>query len=261
MRIAVLGASGVAGRAFVTLARAAGHDVDGERTDLFDPEGLLARLRDCDAAVNLATSIPRHGGRGDWTVNDRIRREGTGNLIKACVKAQVPVLLQQSVAMLLNAADDRPQGEDDAIQGYGRIASAADMEALVRAAPLDGRLVRGGLFYGPGTGRAEAWAAELAAPDFRIPGDGSAWISPIHVEDYAAALLTVLHQGRPREAVNACEDAPIRLQELYEGLARSSRRASPPCGGPSGLRSFRVDNQRLRGLGGQPRHALRATFA
>lgn len=261
MRIAVLGAGGVAGRAFTASACAAGHELVTDRADLFDRSALEAMLGGCDAVVNLATSIPRPGGRGDWTVNDRIRREGTASLIDACVAARVPLLLQQSVAMLLNIADHRPQGEDDAIQGYGRIASAADMEALVHAAPLDGRLVRGGLFYGPGTGREAAWDAELAAPDFRIPGDGNAWISPIHVEDYAAALWAVLHDGRPHENVNACEDEPMRLKELYEALARSSGRVTPPCGGPPGLRSFRVDNRRLRGLGWQQRHALRATLA
>ncbi|MBL8379316.1 MAG: NAD(P)-dependent oxidoreductase [Burkholderiales bacterium] len=261
MRIAVLGASGVAGRAFTTIALGAGHELVTDRADLFDRSALERMLGGCDAAVNLATSIPRPGGRGDWAVNDRIRREGTANLIEACLAARVPLLLQQSVAMLLNHADDRPQVEDDAIHGYGRIASAADMEALVRAAPLDGRLVRGGLFYGPGTGRAEAWAAELADPGFRIPGDGSAWISPVHVEDYATALLAVLLHGRPREAVNACEDEPLRLTELYAGLARRSGRNTPDSGGPPGLRSFRVANKRLRDLGWQPRHALRASFS
>jgi nucleoside-diphosphate-sugar epimerase len=254
MRVAVLGASGVAGQAFVAQARAAGLDPSTARTDLFDYAALSVALRGCDAVVNLATSIPRAGGRGDWAVNDRIRRAGTANLIAACLGAHVPVLVQQSVAMLLNVADDRPQCEDDPINGYGRIASAADMEALVRAAPLDGRLVRGGLFYGPGTGREEAWAEELADPAFHIPGNGSQWLSLVHVEDYASALVTVLLRGEARGIYNACE-APVRAADFYAGLARRAGRATPPCGGPAGLRSFRVDNARLRAAGWRPRDA------
>ncbi len=136
--------------------------------------------------------------------------------------------------------------------GYGLLASAFDMEALVRASPLDGRLVRGGLFYGPGTGREERWLEEARNPAFRVPGDGSAWISLVHVADYAAALVTVLERGRPREACNACDDAPLQLRELYARAAARAGVAAPPVGGPAGLRSFRVSNARLRGLGWRP---------
>lgn len=252
MRIAVLGASGVAGRAFVPRAGTAGHSLLLRRTDLFDRGALVALVEGCDAVVNLATSIPKPGGRGDWAMNDRIRREGTANLLAACLEAGVPTVLQQSVAMLHCVADDRPQTEDDPIEGYGVLASAFDMEALVRAAQLDGRLVRGGLFYGPGTLREEVWLEEVRTGAFRIPGDGNGWLSPVHVEDYAAALLTVLERGRPREAYIACDDSPLRLHELYARAASRAGVEMPAVGGPQRLRSFRVSNAKLRTLGWKP---------
>lgn len=254
MRIAVLGATGAAGRAFVPRAEAAGHTVVARRADILDRGALADLLDGCDAVANLATSIPKPGGRGDWAVNDRIRREGTANLLAACEQCGVRTVIQQSVAMLHCVADDRPQTEDDPIEGYGAIASAADMEALVRAAPLDGRLVRGGLFYGPGTDREENWLAELRNPAFRVPGDGSAWLSPVHVEDYATALLAVLERGRPREAYIASGDAPLRWRELYALIAaRAGLEPSAP-GGPQRMRSFRVSNARLCALGWRPAH-------
>jgi 2-alkyl-3-oxoalkanoate reductase len=255
MRIAVLGASGVAGRAFMPRARARGHALVVERVDIFDAAGVEGKLRGCDAAVNLVTSIPRPGGRGDWAVNDRIRREGTAVVIDACLRAGVRTLVQQSVAMLHCVADDRPQAEDDPIEGYGVLASAMDMEGVVRAAPLDGRLVRGALFAGPGTGREEQWAADVARPDFRVPGDGRGWMSVVHVDDYADALLAVLETGQPRAAYIASGE-PLRWQQLYAHYATSARVPPPLPGGPERLRSFRVSNQRLRGLGWQPRHIL-----
>lgn len=254
MRIAVLGATGAAGRAFIPKAEAAGHSLLTRRTDIFDRAALTALLHGCDAAVNLATSIPKPGGRGDWATNDRIRREGTANLLAACEEAGVSIVLQQSVAMLHCVANDRPQTEDDPIEGYGALVSAADMEALVRASPLDCRVARGGLFYGPGTDREANWLAEVRDPAFRIPGDGNAWISPVHVEDYADALLVVLERGRPRETYTACDDAPLHLHELYARVATRAGLKPPAPGGPQRMRSFRTSNAKLRSLGWSPSH-------
>jgi nucleoside-diphosphate-sugar epimerase len=252
MRVAVLGASGVAGRAFVAAAGAAGHALESRRVDLFDGPALVELLSGCDAAVNLVTSIPRAGGRGNWATNDRIRREGTANLLAACIRAGVPLLIQQSVAMLHCCADGRPQNEDDPIEGYGAIASAFDMETLARAAPLDVRVVRGGLFYGEASGREAQWLAEVRDPSFRVAGDGSAWHSLVHVRDFASALIAVLAHGRPGAAYIASDDRPLRLHELYARVARRAGIAPPAPGGPQRLRSFRVTNARLRSLGWEP---------
>lgn len=255
MKIAVLGASGVAGRAFVPQARARGHLLLVDRADVLDGASLGALFEGCDAVVNLATSIPKPGGRGDWAVNDRIRREGTGNVLAACAATGVRVLLQQSVAMLHCCADERPQIESDPIAGYGVLASAFDMEALLAASPLDARAIRGGLFYGPGTGREEAWLADVRNPAFRMPGDGSAWISTVHVEDYAAALVDILERGERGEAYIVCDDQPLRLRELYARAARQAGAEAPGSGGAPGLRSFRVSNAKVRALGWRPAHA------
>lgn len=255
MRIAVLGATGVAGRAFVPRAVARGHAVSVGRADIFDRNALVALLSGCNAVVNLATSIPKPGGRGDWAANDRIRREGTVTLLAACADAGVNVLVQQSVAMLHCVGDDRPQAEDDPIAGYGVLESAVQMEALVRAAPLDWRLVRGGLFYGPGTLRDELWLDEVRNEAFRIPGDGNAWISPAHVEDYASALIAVLERGVSRQAYIACDNLPLRLHELYARAAERAGVAKPAAGGLLRMRSFRTSNAKLRSVGWQPLHA------
>ena len=252
MRIAVVGASGVIGRSFVPMAAAAGHTLVQRRVDIFDSDALTGLIGGCDAVVNLATSIPRAGGRGEWVVNDRIRREGTAKLLAACIAMGIKMMLQQSVAMLHCVADDRPQTEEDALEGYGVLASAMDMEGLVRAAPLDSRLVRGGLLYGPGTGRWETWLEEVRNPAFRIPGDGNAWLSLVHVQDYASALLQVLDHDRPDEAFIACDDKPLRLHELYAGVAARAGVSLPATGGVQRMRSFRVANTRLRALGWAP---------
>lgn len=249
LRLRVLGASGVAGRAFVPLARAAGHEVLAERVDVLDAGALSAALCDVDAVVNLATAIPRPGGRGSWALNDRIRREGTANVLAACITNGVRCLVQQSVAMLHNVADDRPQHEGDPIAGSGVLASALDMERLLQQAPIDVRVVRGGLFRGGDSGAEARWRTQVHDPQFRLPGSGDDWVSLVHVHDFAAALLAALDRGAPGTPHIACDDRPLRWRELYAAVAAAEGVPTPAAGGAPTMRSFRTSNARLRALG------------
>ncbi len=53
----------------------------------------------------------------------------------------------------------------------------------------------------------------------RFLGEGKNWISPIHVEDAAEALIAVAERGRSGEVYNAADDDPVRLKEFYTYLA------------------------------------------
>lgn len=273
MRIAVIGATGVLGRHLVPRLIERGHAVcatarkeaDLERlkrlgaeavaADIFDQPGLRAALVHCDAAIHAATSIPKTTGGGDWAVNDRIRREGTANLIDACRAERVRRYVQQSVAMLHIASDARPQTEDDPIAAYDRIRSAVDMEQLVRAAPLDWCIVRGGAFYGPGTGRAEAWRGQARGGVLVLPGDGNGFLSLIHVADMAAAMVAVVERGQAGNVYIAADDQPATYRDLLGYVAALEGAPVPSSGGPILLPSFRVSNAKLKTLGWAPAYS------
>lgn len=55
---------------------------------------------DAEAVLHLATAIPTKPKTSprDWVTNDRLRREGTRNLVEACRGRQVRAFIQQSVA-------------------------------------------------------------------------------------------------------------------------------------------------------------------
>ncbi len=270
MRIAVIGATGVLGRHLVPRLIERGHAVcatarkeaDLDRlkrigaeavpADIFDPVSLRAAVVNCDAAIHAATSIPSAAGRGDWTVNDRIRREGTANLIAACRAERVRRYVQQSVAMLHITGDARAQTEDDPIGYTERIRSALDMEQLVSQAPLDWCIVRGGAFYGPGTGRPEAWRSQARGGVLTLPGDGNGFISLIHVADMAAAMALVAERGQPKQVYIAADDQPATYRDLLGYVAAMEGAAAPAAGGPVLMPSFRVSNAKLRSLGWAP---------
>lgn len=273
MRVAVIGASGVLGRHLVPRLIERGRavratvrrDADAQRlrahgaevvtADILEPASLGAAVAGCDAAVHAATSIPKPGGRGDWATNDRIRREGTANLIAACKAAGVRRYVQQSIAMLHGGNDAVPQDEACPITPYDRIRSAADMEALVRASDLDWRIVRGGSFYGPGTDREELWLAALKAGALKLPGDGTAYISLIHVADMASAMCAAIEADAPQSIYIAANSEPATYRALFSFLAAREGFAPPAAGGPSLLPSFRVSNAKLKRLGWQPAFA------
>lgn len=270
MGIALLGATGVAGRVLLPLLRERGHalrvaarsqaaaqaltqpGVEPVMCDILDASSLAPLLAGCDAVINLATAIPRSGSAATWELNDRVRADGTSNLLAACARAGVPRLVQQSVAMLHCVDDSRPQKEDDAVEGYGAVLTAAQLEAAVMAAPLDWRIARGGLFYGEDSGRGQVWAGEMESPEFRIPGDGRTWHSLVHVRDFAAALVAIVEHPAPKQAYIVCDDAPLTLNSLYSQLARKHARPLPQAGGPMRMRSFRTSNAKLRGIGWAP---------
>ncbi len=127
--------------------------------DILAPASLAPALAGCDTVLNLATSVPRPGMARDFTLNDRIRREGTRHLVAACRAVGAAHLIQQSIAQVVTGGDvlldeTTPAGPSPTA------ASAAEMEAVIAASPVAWTVLRGGAFYGPGNGRDEDWRGQ-----------------------------------------------------------------------------------------------------
>jgi len=273
MIIAVLGASGVVGRNLLPRLVESGHrvragmrhrsaatDMDGVEqfaTDILDRDAVVRLVTGADALINLASSIPRaDGSGGDWALYDRIRREGTRNAIFACDRAKIP-LVAQSIAMLHDTDQTREQDEHSPLHATGVRVPALDAEHLLAAYEGDYRVVRGAALYGPGTTIEDAWFEQYERGELRAPGDGSDYISPIHVADLAAAFQIVLERGSARQAYIASDDEPMRYSEVFEIVAAlcGQRRGPPGIGADAVLPGFRVTNGALRALGWAPRYA------
>lgn len=269
MKIAILGASGVYGRHLTPRLVAKGHEVravvrrveaagvargcgaDIRVADIFDREALRDALDGCDACVNLATSLPGPSGRGDFASNDRLRTEGTPILIEACRDAGVARLVQQSIAMVGAAgetlADESSVFEpaDDDIAARA-IRAALAMEATVKASGLDWLILRGGLFYGPGTGFDDDWFGRAAAGKLRLPGDGADFVSLIHIADMATATVAALEAWPSRQTLIVCDDMPARWRDVFGYVAAVAGGEPPQPGGRAGFPSFRMSNRLAR---------------
>ena len=265
VRIAILGANGVYARHLIPRLAASGHQVralvrrpeaavvaracaaDIRVADIFDTDALRAGLEGCDVCVNLATSLPGPSGRGDFAVNDRVRREGVPLLVDACRGAGVGRLLQQSISWVGASGETLADevavftASSDDIGGRA-IRAAQDMEEMVRASGLDWLILRGGLFYGPGTGFDEDWFARAAAGKLLLPEDGSAFVSLVHVADMAAATVAALEAWPSRKTMIVADDMPVRWRDLFGYVAALAGVAAPEPGGRARLPSFRMSN-------------------
>jgi nucleoside-diphosphate-sugar epimerase len=268
--IAILGASGVYGRWLTPRLVASGYAVralvrrpeaagvakacgaDVRLADIFDEASMVAGLEGCDVGINLATSLPGPSGRGSYDANDRIRREGAPIWLAACRKAGVKRVIQQSIAMLSASGSDAWSDEETTIgagdenvisRAYG---AAVAMEEAVRASELDWVILRGGLFYGPGTGFDDDWFARARAGKLRLPEDGAAFVSLVHVSDMAAATVAAVKHWPSRQTLIVADDEPARWREVFGFVAQSVGAPAPEPGGAAAFASFRVSNRRAR---------------
>ncbi len=268
--IAILGANGVYARHLIPRLTARGHTVraivrrpeaagvakatgaEVRVADIFDREALLTALVGCDVGVNLATSLPGPSGRGSYEANDRLRSEGTAVWVSACKQQGIAQLLQQSIGMVCCTAgeswadeDAPPSLPEDPITASA-IQAALCMEETVRESGLDYAILRGGLFYGPGTGFDDDWFQRAATGKLRIPGDGSAFVSLVHIADMACATAAAIERWPTRRTLFVTDDRPVQWGELFPYIACVGGGPEPTSGGRLGFRSFRLRNRRAR---------------
>jgi nucleoside-diphosphate-sugar epimerase len=240
------------------VARACGAEIGV--ADIFDEDALSAALAGCAIGINLATSLPGPSGRGDLAANDRLRREGTPIWVRACQRASVPRIIQQSIAMVSAGGDAWSDEETTAAPVKDELAARAieaalAMEESARSSGLACLILRGGLFYGPGTGYDDDWFARARAGKLRLPGDGEAFVSLIHIADMADATVAAVRGWPGPGTLHICDDRPARWREIFSYIAGLVGAEEPGPGGRSGFPSFRVRNHRARqALGWSPRY-------
>jgi 2-alkyl-3-oxoalkanoate reductase len=243
MRIFVAGATGAIGRPLVRLLGERGHEVAGttrreEKTGLLSElgaEAIVCDALDPDAVreaivgwrpeviVNQLTALsaplnPRRYARWLEPTN-RLRAEGTRNLVQAAAAAGTRLLLSQSIAFAYRWDGRTLKTEDDPLfdadMGFGpALAALRELERHTLSTPgLEGAVLRYGYFYGPGTSYASRGdiAQLVRRRRFPVVGSGNGQFSFIHVHDAAAATVAAIERGQPG-ILNVVDDEPAELR-------------------------------------------------
>jgi nucleoside-diphosphate-sugar epimerase len=279
MRIAVIGATGVLGRAVIPRLIAKKHhilaisphpekaqarygsSIDAVVGDLVDPDAeahFTKLLKGFDAALNLATSIPKRSEvskAGAWDRSDKIRIGGTPRVINASLMAGVHTYVQQSITMAYPDLGDAWITEESEVKSPDIVA----MEATVRAVSknsLHWTILRGASFIGKDTFQEDTMRA-LQAGQMSIGCGGQAYQSYVHVDDMAEAVVLAAEKSLVGVVLNICAE-PLREGDYLKQLAQAVGAAEPlddpkaPCSP-----SQRCSNQAAKDvLGWQARHSI-----
>jgi nucleoside-diphosphate-sugar epimerase len=265
MRVFLAGATGAIGRPLVPRLIAAGHELTtmtrSERSaealrrqgahalelDVFDREGVRDALVAArpDAVVHELTALPHRFNPRDkqlYAPTNRVRTEGTRNLLAAAAAAGARRFVCQSIAFAYAPGGARVKTEEarlflDSPPPFGEAVKALEqMEGMVLGAEaMEGLVLRYGWFYGPGTYYAAdgSSAADVRRRRFPLVGKASGVFSFIHVDDAADATVAALERGAPG-AYNVVDDEPAAMREWLPVYAKALG-AKPPRRVPAWL--------------------------
>ena len=266
MKVFVAGATGAIGRRLVPLLVQAGHSVTGMtrslgKVDVIRRSGAEPVIADALDAAAVATAVSRSRPEviiheltaipaaldirkfeKEFKLTNRLRTEGTDNLLSAAKSAGVRRFVAQSYAPLLYKRSGGPvKTEDDPLDPAPPPASRETflavqyLERAVTQAPLEGIALRYGSFYGPGNAIGEGGIVVEMVRHRRMPiiGKGTGVWSFIHIDDAAGATVAAVERGRPG-FYNIVDDNPAPVSEWLPELARVLR-AKPPMRLPGWL--------------------------
>ena len=253
MKVLVTGATGAIGTQLVPQLIEAGHTVVGTTTS----EARTARLREAGAeplvldvldaaavrqavtrvrpeviiheATALAGNLDLRKLDQSFALTNRLRTEGTGNLLAAATAAGVRRVIAQSFAGVVYARTGGPvKTEEDPLDpapvpgSEKMLAAIRQLEDAVTSAPgVEGIVLRYGGFYGPGTslGPGGEQVEMVRKRRFPLIGDGGGIWSLIHIADAARATVAAVERGAPG-IYNIVDDEPARTSEWLPVLAQ-----------------------------------------
>ena len=259
-RVFVAGASGAVGRRLVPLLVEHGHRVTAMTRsrdklellrsagaepvlcDVFDKPQLERTLQEAhpEVVISQLTDLPREGIKprklSDYYArNDRVRREGTANLLAAAQSAGAARFIGQSIAFWYEPSGPAVKDEDDPLWRSAPAPIGPAVEALehseqavLGAEASDGVVLRYGTFYGPGTWHSPDGdiGRQMRKRQYPIIGLGEGRTSFIHIDDAAAACVAFVDRGSPG-VYNVADDEPATANEWMPAFAAAIG-AKPP---------------------------------
>lgn len=256
----VAGAAGAVGRQLLPMLIEAGYKVFGTTrspaktaqmeaigvhpvvVDVFDRHALIAAVGEAkpDVIIHQLTDL----SAADFAGTDRLRIDGTRNLVDAAKAAGVRRMIAQSLAIVY-APRAEPATEQDLLADNSPtkrdiVNGVRSLEAAVEELP-EGISLRYGLLYGPGTWYSRSGPfADAVRKGERPASKGIS--SFLHVKDSARAAMLAIDW--PAGVVNIVDDEPAAGTEWLPLFATAIGAPPPPMGENGGEQG--VSNRKAR---------------
>ena len=278
-KIFVAGATGILGRRAVPLLVAAGHDVTAiGRTpekaaqleavgatpvavDIFDAVAVKGAVDGHDVVANLATHIPavaKMRMRSAWKENDRIRAEGSRNLVDAVLATGATRYIQEQICFLYDDGGDAWLDEDSPMAAPDYVQSGLEAEKQtqrVTDAGGVGVVLRFGMFHAADSDQTQMTVRMARRRIMTMFGAKTAYIPTVMVDDCATAVVAAL--DAPAGVYNIVDDEPLTRAEYGGALAaavgvkslRHPPKLATKAAGEQGAmlaRSQRISNRRFK---------------
>ena len=199
--------------------------------DALDAASLEKAVREAAPThvIHQLTALPQTGPRraSDLEPTNRLRDEGTRNLLKAAIAAGSQRIVVGSFALI--AAAERIEQPDPQIDGAAEALRSMESQVLeaARRGEIESIVLRYGLFYGPRNPATEEMIALVRRRWLPRVRNDRGQLPYIHLDDAVAATVAALERGRSGGVYDIVDDRPASFSEMVTEMAAASG-ARPP---------------------------------
>jgi 2-alkyl-3-oxoalkanoate reductase len=239
MKIFIAGGSGTIGIPLVRALVAAGHEVTaltrsaGKQAELralgatpavadaLNPAALAAAVEAARPThvIHQLTALPKDGPRrpSDVEATNRLRIDGTRNLLDAAIKAGARRFVVGSFALL------SPRGPVDAASEDPAAAAVRSMETQVldatKRGAIEGVVLRYGMFYSLETPSIQSMIAMVRKRRLPVVRGDAGQLPFIHIDDAVSATMCALDRAPAGSTYDIVDDRAVSLTEIADALA------------------------------------------
>jgi 2-alkyl-3-oxoalkanoate reductase len=191
--------------------------------DVLDADAIDRTLRAASPTyvIHELTALPKAGPRrgSDLTATNRLRDQGTRNLLHAAIAAGAKRFIAGSFAPIGAAPAMRNPGGD--IQAAAVAVRSMESQILdaARRGDIEGIVLRYGLFYGPDNPATRELIQRLRRRRLPTIRNDRGRLPFIHLDDAASATVAALDRGSSGTIYDIVDDDPISFSMMVEELA------------------------------------------
>ena len=247
MNIFIAGGSGTIGIPLVRALTAAGHAVTAMTrsttrhaelkrmgasavvADALNRDSVIAAVRSANPThvIHQLTALPKSGPRraSDVDATNRLRIEGTGNLLEAAIAANTRRFIVGSFALLARREAVTTQSGNPAAMAVESMENQV-LEATAHGS-IEGVILRYGMFYSLETPSTIAMIEMIRKRRLPVIRNDASQLPIIHVEDAVSATLRALDIAPAGSVYDIVDDQPVRFSEIVETIAEYTNSRKP----------------------------------